>query len=90
VENPDWTIYSEHVKSDGSKEYVLVPVNVNVDESKCAQHPSGGGRSCPGSPTPKPAPPTPAPPPKPYEVAGTIDVGTLENSIFSWKGTLPD
>jgi len=25
---------------------------------------------------------------RPYTVAGTIDVGTLENSIFSWHGTL--
>ena len=29
-----------------------------------------------------------AAPPKPYTVAGTVDVGTLENSIFSWHGTL--
>lgn len=86
VPNNDWAIYTK----SASKKYSQLPGHVNVDEAKCAGHPRDMEHTCPTGPTqpPTPAPaPTPAPP-KPYKVEGTIDVGTLENSIFSWKGSL--
>lgn len=79
VPNADWAIYV-----GGEAGYVRLPGTQNVDEEKCAQHPRSGMGShvCPGSPLPAP------PAPKPYQVQGSYEVGTLENSLFSWKGAL--
>jgi len=66
--------------------YKQLPGQVNVEESKCSVHPSSGALSCP-SPAP-PVPPPPPPTPLLFEAMGSIDVGTLENSLFEWNGTL--
>jgi hypothetical protein len=95
VANSDWAIYSwQQPTAAGGGSYARLPGHVNVDEAKCAAHPASMEHACPGTPTPAPTPPTPPPPPppppaaKPYAVDGTIDVGTLENSLFSWRGTM--
>ena len=84
VPNNDWAIY---VKPSAKGTYAQMPGHVNVDEGACTQHPRLSDRACPPA-SPTPAPPTPPPAPKPYQVDGTIEVGTLENTIFSWHGTL--
>ena len=88
VPNLDWTIY---VPLDPTK-HAFKPLGkkVNVDEAKCDVHPTttGEGR-CQSSPSPVPSPPhghpVPAPSPRPYDSIGSIDVGTLENTIFWWR-----
>lgn len=88
VANMDWTIYA---KTPGAASYTKLPGHVNINNAECAHHPKVGTASCAG-PTPSPKSPTPAPPPTPpphlYEVEGSIDVGTLENSMFYWKGVM--
>ena len=82
IPNDDWTIYT----MNGST-FAPLPGHVNVDNSKCAGPEPHATVHC-GGPSPKPPAPTPPPPTHPYTVQGAIDVGTLENSIFSWKGVL--
>lgn len=84
VPNWDWTIY---VPTDPTKRaFKPLEKKVNVDEAKCAVHPKSAQGHCQSSPSPSPphAHPVPAPTPRPYESIGSIDVGTLENTIFWW------
>ncbi len=86
VPNLDWTIF---VPTDATKRaFTPLGKKVNVDEAKCAVHPTTTQGHCQSSPSPAPSPPhghpVPAPTPRPYESIGSIDVGTLENTIFWW------
>lgn len=80
VANKDWVIYSKETDAATASGYVRLPGTQNVDESKCAHHPHSGigPYACPERPAT----------PKPYTVLGSYEVGTLENSLFSWHGTL--
>lgn len=85
VPNLDWTIY---VPTDATK-HAFKPLGkkVNVDEAKCAEHPKTTQGHCQSSPSRPPTHghPVPAPSPRPYDSIGSIDVGTLENTIFWWR-----
>lgn len=88
VANSDWTIY---VPTDAKKSaFKPLGQKVNVDEDECpAPHPKVQRWRCSSSPSPSPKPPpkshpVPAPTARPYENIGSIDVLTLENTIFWW------
>ena len=96
IANNDWSVWE---KGKHSSTYARLPGHVNVDEAKCTQHPKDSAHSCGGrlvptrapsttAPTPATRAPTPSPPPYLYTVEGSIDVGTLENSVFQWKGKM--
>eukprot|EP00662_Eupelagonemidae_sp_cell21_P052985 gene52985-16176_t len=57
---------------------IYLPGTRNVDESACRSHPTVMEHRCAAPPPPAPA--------RSYDVLGSIDVGTLETSIFLWDG----
>ena len=76
VPNKDWSIY---IPVNGNKS-IWRPLGqqVNVDEAKCASHPTGPiTGTCDSVPAE----------PLPYEALGAIDVGTYETSIFLFNNT---
>ena len=96
VPNNDWIIYvhtnataaNQHPATVAATKWAPLPGEINVDEAMCPTHPQDGGLHVCASPGPPPPPHThPVPPPvpgRPYEQVGSIDVGTLENTIFWW------
>lgn len=78
VPNQDWKIYVPATATKSA--WKPLGQKVNVDEAKCATHPRVTSGRCDASPS---VPPRPLP----YEALGTVDVGTLETSIFMLNGT---
>jgi len=100
VPNHDWTIYvrdapaapsrqpAAHSSSSSSSSapppapgYRALAAAVNIDEEKCSKHPHPNTAQC------APPPPPPAPP-QHYDVLGSLDVFTMENTQFYWKGSM--
>lgn len=77
--NNDWIIYAK------AQNYVASLDYINIDESRCAQHPEHIHHQCATKKKIKNKKETKD---KPYTVHGSIDVGTLENSLFLWKSTM--
>jgi len=69
VPNNDWKIYAR------AENYMPLEGHVNIDESRCSQHPTTRAAQC-------------VPEPYKYTVQGSIDVDTLENTLFMWKDTM--